>query len=168
MTGGTFHQEGIVLPWRKVRFLFAPELIEQAAFATFGSVSLLGFQQSFFTQVVEGSADSGLGQFQLLSDGGDGRPALAIFVGMVGKVDIHRDCPVRQIPAVEKVKTAHGAVPLAYSEVCVCWVAPGASPYRPCWALVLAAPWGFSFRYLSCRWASFLPLWAAGSGGISS
>ena len=62
MTGTTFHQEGIVPPWRKVRFSFAPELIEQAAFAAFGSVSLLGFQESFLSQVVEGTADGGLGE----------------------------------------------------------------------------------------------------------
>ena len=37
-------QEGVVSPWRRVCFLFAPELIEQAALATFGAVTLLGFQ----------------------------------------------------------------------------------------------------------------------------
>jgi hypothetical protein len=69
-----------------VRFSFAPELIEQAAFAAFGSVSLLGFQQAFLSQIVEGTADGGLGQLQLPGDGGDGRPALTVLVGMIGKV----------------------------------------------------------------------------------
>jgi hypothetical protein len=32
-------------------FLFTPELIEQAAFAALGSVSLPGFQQSLLSQV---------------------------------------------------------------------------------------------------------------------
>lgn len=94
MTGGTFHQVGIVSPWWKVCFLFAPELIEQAAFATFGSVSLLGFQQSFFTQVVEGSADGRWRQLQFSSDGGDGRPALTVFVGPVSQIHIHSNRPV--------------------------------------------------------------------------
>ena len=83
-------QEGVVSPWRRVCFLFAPELIEQAALATFGAVTLLGFQQSFPSQVVESTADSGLGQLQLLGNGTDGRSALTILVGTVGKVHIHR------------------------------------------------------------------------------
>lgn len=90
MTGATFHQEGIVSPWRKVDYLFDLELVEQAAFAAFRSVTLLVFQQSFPSQVVESTADSGLGQLQLLVNGTDGRSALTILVGTVGKVHIHR------------------------------------------------------------------------------
>jgi hypothetical protein len=90
MTGATFHQEGVVSPWRKVDYLFDLELVEQAAFAAFRSVTLLGFQQSFPSQVVESTADSGLGQLQLLCNGTDGRSALTILVGTVGKVHIHR------------------------------------------------------------------------------
>jgi hypothetical protein len=81
-------------------FLFTSELIEQAAFTALGAVSLLGFQQAFLSQIVEGTADGGLGQLQLPGDGGDGRPALAIFIGSVSEVDIHRDCPVGQFPAI--------------------------------------------------------------------
>ena len=81
MTGTTFHQEGAVPPWRKVRFLFALELIEQATFAAFRPVTLLIFQQSFPSQVVASAADSGLGQLPFLGNGRDGRPALTALVG---------------------------------------------------------------------------------------
>ena len=60
MTGTTFHQVDAVSPWQKVDNLFTLKLKEQAAFATFGTVTLLGFQQSFPSQVVERTADSGL------------------------------------------------------------------------------------------------------------
>ena len=83
-------QEGVVSPWRKVDYLFDLELVEQAAFAAFRSVTLLGFQQSFPSQIVESTADSGLGQLQLLGNGTDGRSALTILVGTVGQVHIHR------------------------------------------------------------------------------
>jgi hypothetical protein len=69
-----------------VCFLFAPELIEQAALATFGAVTLPGFQYSFPPQIMKGTTNGGLGQFQFSGDGRDSRPALTVLVGMIGKV----------------------------------------------------------------------------------
>ena len=89
MTGTTCHQEGIVPPWRQVCFLFAVQLVEQAAFAAFGSVALLRFKQSCLAEIPQGSAHGGLGQLQFFGDGGDGGPAFPILIGSVRKININ-------------------------------------------------------------------------------
>ena len=59
------------------------DLEKKAAVAAVGSVTLLGFQESFFPEIVERTAYSGLRQFQFPGDRGDGRPAFAVLVGSV-------------------------------------------------------------------------------------
>ena len=63
MTGTTCHREGIVPPRRKVYFLAvlsAAYFVKQTALTAFSAVSLFGFKQSRFTQVVERTSDGGL------------------------------------------------------------------------------------------------------------
>ena len=63
MTGTTCHREGIVPPRRKVYFfrrLSASDFVKQAALTAFGAVSLFGFEQSRFPQIVERTSDGGL------------------------------------------------------------------------------------------------------------
>ena len=90
MTGTTCHREGIVPPRRKVyifrRLLSASDFVKQTALTAFGAISLFGFKQSGFSQVVERTSHGGLRQLQLRGDGGDRRPTFAVFVGSVGKV----------------------------------------------------------------------------------
>ena len=91
--------------------LSAADFVKQTALAAFGTVPLFGFEQSGFPQIVERPSDGGLRQLQLGCDGGDRRPALAVLVGSVCKVGVHRDGPVRQFLSVEEIKTAHSASP---------------------------------------------------------
>ena len=127
MTGTTFRREGIVPPRRKVYIfgrLSAADLVKQTALASFGAVSLFGFKQSGFTQIVERTADGGVGELQFSGDGGDGWPALTVLVGTIGEVDIHRDCPVGQVTAIEEVKSAQWTAPPVSSRGrFVCWAA---------------------------------------------
>lgn len=53
MIGGTFHQVGAIAPAEGVFFaaLSASDFVKQTAFASFGSVSLLGFKNSGFSQI---------------------------------------------------------------------------------------------------------------------
>ena len=88
MTGTTCHQEGIVTPWRQVCFLFAAQLKEQAAFAAFGSVALFRFKQSCLSEIMQGSANGGLGKLQFFGNGGNRRPAFPILIGSVRKINI--------------------------------------------------------------------------------
>lgn len=71
-------------------FLFATQLVEQTAFAAFGSVTLLRFQKSCLAEIMQSSAHRGLGQLQFFGDGRDRRPALSILIGSVRKVNIDR------------------------------------------------------------------------------
>ena len=84
---------------------------KQAAVSAVGSVTLLGFQETFLAQIVEGTAYSGLGQLQFFGDCGDGRPAFAVIVGSVGQIDVNGDCTVWKIRAVQKIKLAHRTSP---------------------------------------------------------
>ena len=103
MTGTTCHREGIVPPRREVYIfsaLSASDFIKQTALAAFGAVSLFGFKQSRFPQVVERTSDCGLRQLQLRGNGGDRRPTFAVLVGSVCKVGVDRHSSVRQFLAV--------------------------------------------------------------------
>ena len=63
MTGTTCHREGIVPPRREVYIftaLSASDFVKQTALAAFGTVSLLGFKQSRFSQIVERTSHGGL------------------------------------------------------------------------------------------------------------
>lgn len=88
MTGTTCHQEGIEAPWRQVCFLLAAQLIEQTAFAAFGSITLFRFQKPCLAEIPEGAAHGGLGKLQFFGNGRDRRPALPILIGSVRKVNI--------------------------------------------------------------------------------
>lgn len=131
MIGTTCHRKGIVSPWRQVACLSPAKLVKQAAFASFGAIPLLSFQKSFPAQVVDSTADGGLGELQLSGDGGDGWPALTVLISTVGEVDIHRDCPMGQVTAIEEVKSAQWTAPPVSSRGCfVCWAARDAWQHR--------------------------------------
>lgn len=103
MTGTTFHREGIVPPRRKVHIFSAlsdSDFVKQTALTAFGAVSLFGFKQSGFSQVVERTSDGGLRQLQFRGDGWDRRPTFSILVGSVGKVGVDRHGSVRQFLTV--------------------------------------------------------------------
>ena len=100
MTGTTCHQEGIITPWRQVCFLLAAQLIEQTAFAAFGSVALFRFQKPCLTEIPQGAAHGGLGKLQFFGNGGNRRPAFSILIGSVRKVNIDGYRTVRQIHAI--------------------------------------------------------------------
>ena len=93
---------------------------KKAAVTAVGAVTLLGFQESFFPEIVERTAYSGLRQLQFLGDCRDGWPAFAVLVGSVGQVDVDGDCTVRQIRAVQEIKLAHRTSPPVSWEVVSC------------------------------------------------
>ena len=100
--------------------LLAMDLEKKAAVAAVGAVTLLGFQESFFPEIVERTAYSGLRQLQFSGDCGDSRPAFAVLVGSVGQVDVNGDCTVWQIRAVQKIKLAHLTSPPISYEAAFC------------------------------------------------
>ena len=100
--------------------LLAMDFEKEAAVAAVGSVTLLGFQESFFPEIVERTAYSGLRQLQFLGDCGNSRPAFSVLVGSVGQVDENGDCTVWQIRAVQKIKLAHRTSPLVSYEAAFC------------------------------------------------
>ena len=103
MTGTTCRRMGIVTPWRQVYF-FALSLplyfIKQAALTAFCSVSLLGINQSCFSQIPQSSADGRLGQFKFRCNCRYGRPTFAVLVSSVKEININRHCTVRKLHAV--------------------------------------------------------------------
>ena len=96
------------------------DLEKKAAVAAVGSVTLLGFQESFLAQIVERTAHRGLRQLQFPGDCGDSRPAFAVLVGSVGQVDVNRDRTVGKIRAVQKIKLAHRTSPPVSWEAVSC------------------------------------------------
>lgn len=103
MTGSTCRQMGRIPSWRQVYFFALSSALDfekQAAFAALFAVLLLGFQQPGFAEIPQGAADGRGGQLEIGGDGWNRRPAFAVFVGPVGKIDIHRDRPMRQFHAV--------------------------------------------------------------------
>ena len=104
--------------------LSAVEFEQQTAGSATFAIPLLSFQKSFPAQVVDSTADGGLGELQFSGDGRDCRPALTVLVGTVGEVDIHGDCPVGQVTAIEEVKSAQWTAPPVSSRGrFVCWAA---------------------------------------------
>ena len=85
------------------------------------AISLLSFQQSGFTKILQGSAHGRLRQFQFSGDGRNRRPAFTVFVGSIRKVDIDGFCTVRELHAIQKIKSAYRDLPPA------AWVPP---PFR--------------------------------------
>ena len=77
------------------------------------SVSLLSFQQSGFAQILQSSAHGGLRQLEFSGDCRDCRPAFAVFVGSVCKIDIDGFRAVRKIHSIQKIKSAHQTPPAA-------------------------------------------------------
>ena len=100
--------------------LLAMDLEKKAAVAAVGAVTLLGFQKSFFAEIIERTAYSGLRQFQFPGDRGDGRPAFAVLVGSVGQVDVNRDRTVGKNRAVQEIKLAHLTSPPVFWEAVSC------------------------------------------------
>lgn len=93
---------------------------KKAAVAAVGAVTLLGFQEALFAEIVERTAYSGLGQLQFPGDCRDGRPAFAVLVGSVGQVDVNRDRAVGKIRAVQEIKLAHRTSPPVFWEAVSC------------------------------------------------
>ena len=60
---------------------------------------------------MERTAHGGLGQLQFFGDGRNRRPALSILIGSVRKVNINGYRTVRQIHAVQEIKSAHPQSP---------------------------------------------------------
>ena len=73
------------------------QLIKQAAFRVVLAVALLGFDEVSFPQIVQSPADGGLRELQLLCNRRDRRPAFAVLVGTVVKINVHRYSAVRQV-----------------------------------------------------------------------
>ena len=110
MTGGTFHQDGINPSWRKVSFSYrsmCPQLEKQAALAALFAITLLRFNKSFTAEVMKCTSYRRLRQFEVARYRRYSGPALAILVRTVKEINIHRHGAVRQLGAVEKIKTAH-------------------------------------------------------------
>lgn len=112
MTGGTCQLIGIVPSWRRELFFsILLQRIEQTAFTAMLTVSLLGFQQSRFAQILKSSAHGGLRQHEFTGDCRDGRPAFAIFIGSIRKIDIDGLCTVGELHAIYEIKSAHQTPP---------------------------------------------------------
>lgn len=78
----------------------------QRTISTILPVSLFSSYQSTFSQICECPSGGGFREFQIFGDGGNGRPADAVFIGAVSQVDVHGDCPVGQIHLVELCEIA--------------------------------------------------------------
>ena len=99
-------------------------------------VSLLSFQQSGFTQVLKSSANSRLRQLELTGNGRDCRPAFAVLIRTIQKIDIDGLRSVRKIHPVQKIKSAHqkppsGQVPAPVQQSPACVMAENRLSCRP-------------------------------------
>jgi len=83
------------------------QFIKQAAVATVLSVPLFCLDQASFPQIAQCSPSSGFRQLQVFCYGWDRRPAGGLFPCSVRKIYVYRDCPVRQIHAVQVREFSH-------------------------------------------------------------
>lgn len=78
-----------------------PEFVKQAALAAVVPPPLFLFQMAGLDQVVDGTFDSAAGEVQLTGDGADSGPALAVLVGAILEVHVHRLGAVREFLGVD-------------------------------------------------------------------
>lgn len=78
-----------------------PQFVKQAAFSAVVSPPLFLFQMAGLDQIVDGAFDGAAGEVQLAGDGADGGPALAVLVGAILEVHIHRLGAVREFLGVD-------------------------------------------------------------------
>lgn len=78
-----------------------PEFIKQAALAAVVPPPLFFFQMAGLNQIVDGAFDGAAGEVQLAGDGADSGPALAVPVGAILEVHVHRLGAVREFLGVD-------------------------------------------------------------------
>ena len=88
---------------------FQPE--QQTALAAVFAILLLGFEKPRFFKVTDPTADGGWRILEVGGYGRDGRSALVVLVRPICEIDIYRNGSVRQLGAVEKIKTTHCFAP---------------------------------------------------------
>ena len=72
------------------------QLVEQTAFAAVVTVPLFGFDHASLAQIPQGAPDSRRGQLQVTGNRADGRPALALPVASIRKIDVDCHSAMRQ------------------------------------------------------------------------
>ena len=75
--------------------------------------------ESSLAKVIHG-AGCGFREFQVFGNGGDGWPKDTVFIGAVGRVSVHRDCPVRQIHPVKLCRITYMFPPAQVRLHCQC------------------------------------------------
>ena len=112
MTGGTFHEVGAIVPWRKVCFfaaLSASDFVKQTALAAFGSIALFGFNIAVLAQVRNRPFYGGQRHGEIFRYTLFGRPALTVRICSVAEIHIKRNCSARKIVAVNGIEITHGS-----------------------------------------------------------